>query len=349
MDKQIFRRITLLGTVFLFILFLYACSEKKKELEKHLNLRSYTVEFCEGAVEYAELPKGPWSLVTKGDVLKGGQCVRTSYDASAVLKGNFGDVISMMELTRIVLDPEYLKKYSASGNARGVKVLAGKAWLDIAKGFGDFIGETPNGLAKVGGTSFSLSFDEKRGKTRVVVTEGAVAVGKNKDPEKVVNIVPGQAIDVSPESDELKSEPAQKDELVNEVFLKTTKADTAIIDSQVTINQDTLSDKIGLKINDSPVAGVPEKQKTLTHEKPLKQDNVETPIVPDEVKTEGVSTDVKSKTPDSSKKPEKVDFSQVESELENEAEKMRQKRSSDESVVDQNVDPAFDELDQETD
>jgi hypothetical protein len=175
-----------------------ACN-KKSEVQDSIPLenRGYAVSFISGTVEFSDSPAGPWAPLSKGDTLHGGQCLRTGYESSALLKGNFGDQVFLMELCRVVLDPVFLREFAGAGEkVRGVEVLSGKTWLSVAKGHGTFLGKTPGALARVKGTRFSLAYNEVTKSTQVVLEDGAVAVGSAQVGSTSLDLVPGETAEI---------------------------------------------------------------------------------------------------------------------------------------------------------
>jgi hypothetical protein len=193
-------KISFLGQCLIFslgILQLMHCAKDKAEQPQPVVIKSfYLIDFLKGQVEFALVPAGPWHTLNKEDTIFQDQCVRTGRESGVLLKSPQNDKILLLELSRLILNPQYLKKYAKEDpKSRGVKLLNGKSWLDVNSNYGKFLAGTPDGVATVRGTQFSLHYSAEKRKTRIVLKEGSLSVQSNNTPEKETILKPGESLE----------------------------------------------------------------------------------------------------------------------------------------------------------
>lgn len=131
-----------------------------------------------------------YGRLVSGDKVPYGSRIRTGADGAAALRFADGTQVELRSKTEVLVRPRPKKQ------ASGVSLFFGRVWSKVVKSVGGettFEVESANAVAGVRGTEFEVGVADD-GSTRVIVSEGEVAVGGD-DQDKVVPIGAGFEIE----------------------------------------------------------------------------------------------------------------------------------------------------------
>ena len=124
-----------------------------------------------------------WRDVEPNQILYADDQIKVGQDSSLEIQFHNNSRVKVMENTQIIInESQHYQKMSSSS----IKVKIGEVWVDVKEGFSDifkFKVETPNAVAGVRGTTFSVKYADDS--TEVMVGEGIVEVSQKTNHEKV--------------------------------------------------------------------------------------------------------------------------------------------------------------------